>query len=426
MCLVDGGLFLELGIRLARDFGRVLYFNPANQKSFPTLNDAIIGDGMEEIERIDHFWPMKNEIDLFVFPDIHHSALQWELLGQGFPVWGSRGADRFENFRAEFKETLKEIGLEVGPYQVCHGLDQLREYLRDTKDQWIKFSRYRGTFETAHWVDYETSADIFDRMASKLGPAQAVVPFIVEETIPTKVEWGYDGYFCGGKFPLCSAQGVEIKDKCYIGSMTDWKDLPDEVRMVNEAMKPLLSKFDYTNFWSTELRITEDDKVFFIDPTCRMPSPGGEAQMELYDNLSQIIWAGAHGECLDPEYTSKFAVEVIIEHTIDETLWRRIIVPDEIRRFVKLYNVCKIGDAYCVPPIEHSFEAVGALIGLGNSIKEAIENLKDYEEKLNGQPIDIHSIGLSDAIAEIHHAEEQGIELTNEPVPDPAIVIADN
>ena len=424
-CLVDNGLFVELGIRLARDFGRVLYYNPGNQKGFPTITEAMIGDGMGEIERIDSFWPLKNEIDCFVFPDINSSAIQLELISQGKPVWGSRAADRLEQYRAEFKGILMELGLEVGPYKVCHGLDELKAFLFNKKDRWIKFSKYRGSFETRGWVDYDTSRDVFDLLAIKFGPAQNIVNFIVEETIKTKVEWGYDGYFAGGKFPARSAQGVEEKDKCYIGAITEWADLPSEVRMINEAITPILAKFGYANFWSTELRITEDDKVYFIDPTCRMPSPAGEAQMELYGNLSEIIWAGAHGQCLDPEPTAKFCAEAIIDHNGDEQYWRRLVVSDEVRRFVKLYNVCKIDDAYCIPPLEHSCDSIGAVIGLGDTIEEAIEHLKENEKALNGQPITIHSEDLADALAEIHHADQQGIELTNEPVPDPAVVLQD-
>ena len=91
-CLVvDNGLFVDLAVRLARDFGKVWYYTPWEQ-SFPLMNHGRIGEGLEEIERVRSvFGKHFNDVDLFVFPDIFHADLQDYLVGQGKRVWGGRG-----------------------------------------------------------------------------------------------------------------------------------------------------------------------------------------------------------------------------------------------------------------------------------------------------------------------------------------------
>src|SRR5689334_1473842 len=101
-CLVFGhGLELPVAERLARDFKRVLYFSEW-EEGFSTINKAVIGDGIDNLERCYDFWSVKNEIDLWCFPDIGHSGLQLELEKQGFRVWGSRKADQLETNRQLF------------------------------------------------------------------------------------------------------------------------------------------------------------------------------------------------------------------------------------------------------------------------------------------------------------------------------------
>lgn len=424
VCVVDHGLYLELALRLARKFKRVLYHTPW-EKSAPIINDCCLGDGLEDdgVERIDDFWTIKNEINCFVFPDIMHGGLQRELITQGFPVWGSGHACELEMKRAAFKHKLMELGLEVGPYRVCRGLDELREYLKDKEDCFVKLSKYRGCMETWHWVNQAVSRWYLDVLAVKFGPLQNCLPFLVEDAIESKVEWGYDGYFAGGKFPNLSAQGPEIKDKCYIASMVEAKDLPEQVKEVNAAMAPILDAYGYANFWSTELRITKDDRVYFIDPCCRVPSPAGEAQMELYGNLPEIIWHGAQGHCIDPEPTARFCVEALIDHTGDYKDWRTIAVPDKIGQWVKLYNFCKSDGLYHFPPFPHSGDTIGAILGIGDTMEEAIGHLQENIKELKDQPVSVHADSLMDALKEIEQAQAQGVEFSRDEMPPPETVL---
>ena len=189
--VLDHGLFLPLALKLAKSYKRVLYWTPS-EKGFPLLNDCIIGDGFENVERCNDFWKIKSEIDLFIFPDIQHSGLQLELESQGFPVWGSRNGDSLEINRQKFHKILGEIGLEVPEHTEIHGLDALREHLKDKTDKYIKMSKFRGSFESYHWRSMDEDSGMLDVWAVRFGPAQNVVRFIVCEPIDTPLEIGGD------------------------------------------------------------------------------------------------------------------------------------------------------------------------------------------------------------------------------------------
>src|SRR5260370_15468822 len=88
----DHGTFVELAARLARDFGRVLYFQPW-QSAFPCMKDCAIGLGVPDVERVYNFWDVVDKVDIFVFPDVWDGDLQAYLRGQGKPVLGAGKAD---------------------------------------------------------------------------------------------------------------------------------------------------------------------------------------------------------------------------------------------------------------------------------------------------------------------------------------------
>lgn len=424
VCVVDHGLFVSLALRLSRDFGRTLYWTPW-QKSFPTVNDELPGAGFDGVERIEDIWKHLHQIDCFVFPDIHHASWQLHLEGLGFPVWGSRHGDSLELQRAKFKHRLMELGLPVGQYVVCKGLDELREHLQSHENLWVKLSKFRGTLETFHHVNYELSEPMLDLLAVRLGPVKNDVSFVVESPVDTELEVGYDGFSINGQFPAVGVQGYEVKDRAFLASVQAYDEMPEQVVKVNEAIANTLKEFRYCNFFSTEIRV-KDDEPYFIDPCCRMPSPSGEAQLELWGNISQVVWEGAHGRLLDPEPTAKFAAQSIIQHQGDDQHWRTLKVPEKTRQWVKLYNVCQIGDTLAIPPSEHMGETVGSVIGLGDTIADAIAHLKENVEAIKDQPITANVEALVDALKEVEQAEEQGIEFTDQKVPKPESVLQDH
>jgi hypothetical protein len=412
-----GGLFIPIAQRLSRDFGGV-YYASEWLDSFPQLNRGIIGDGYSEIKHVDNPLDVTARIDLAVFPDASHAALQLHLEAMGTPVWGARKGDGLELNRALFLRTLNELGLPVPAHTICDGLSELRAVLKDKEDCYVKVSKWRGTFETARWRSWKVDEPLLDVWAMRFGPAKEQIQFIVCDAIDD-AEIGADTYCIGGKWPSLMLCGFEAKDNAYLGTVLKREDMPEALTETMDAFSAVLSDHRYRQFWSMEMR---GDK--FIDATCRAGLPSSASQMELWDNLSEIVWAGAHGELIEPEPTAKFSAEAVLELKRDKDAWGIIEVPDKLRQWMKLAGCCQIDGNICFPAESGGIcgDLIGWLVALGDTPREAIETLKEYASNLpDGVTAKVES--LADVLKEIDQAESEGVEFTDKQLPTPAIAV---
>src|SRR5580698_7548721 len=106
VCVVDQGLFAELAAVLAPSFGRTLYCSTW-KTAFPRSNASAVGKGLAGVQRIESFWPIIDQIDLFVFPDILNGDYQIYLRRLGKRVWGSGQAEELELSRAHAKRWMR-------------------------------------------------------------------------------------------------------------------------------------------------------------------------------------------------------------------------------------------------------------------------------------------------------------------------------
>lgn len=414
----DHGLFFPLAQRLAGEggFERVLYHTPW-QEGFPTVNKCITGDGFSDIERCDHVFDVIDEVDCFVFPDLYHCDLQNYLDSIGKNVWGSRSGESLETNREKFNRVLEQVGLPVAPYEVIKGLTNLRVFLRDKTDRYIKISKYRGTMETMHWRDYDLDSGWLDAMAVKLGPAQDLLKFLVFEPIDTPVEIGGDTYCVDGQWPKLMLHGDEEKDKSYLGAVTKFEDMPQELQDIMEAFSPILKKDRYRNQWSME---TRDGR--FTDATCRGGLPSTGSQLYTWKNFPEIVWAGANGELVEPEPAFEFSVESIINLKSKREEWGKARLPKELEGHALMSGCCEIDGAICWPPDGDDESDVGWLVNSGDTIEEAIEGLKELAEQLpEGLSTELHC--LVDLLQKVKAGEKEGVEFGDGKIPDPEIVI---
>lgn len=417
--VIDHGLFLPLALKLAESYKRVLYWTPF-EKGFPLLNDCIIGDGFENLERVDDIWKFKDETDIWVCPDIQHSGLQLELESQGRAVWGSRRGDSLELSREKFHRILKETGLDVPKFERIVGLTNLSLYLKDKENVYIKISKYRGSLETTHYRNWREDETLLDGWAVKFGPAKELIPFMVFENIEAITEVGGDTYGVDGQWPSLMLHGDEWKDKGYIGAVTKTEDMPDEIKAVLEAFAPILKQERYRNQWSMELRVTEND-AYFIDPTCRGGLPSTASQIEVWKNFSEIVLAGAHGELVDPEPAAQFTCECVLTMKSDKHSWGVTEIPDELKQWMKLAACCEIDGRICFPPDDSMGDEIGWMVALGDTIKEVIETMIGYVELLP-DGVSANTDSLTQLLKEIAKGEAEGIPFADE-VPPPEIVV---
>lgn len=436
-CLVyDCGLYTGLAWALSKHFGEVMYFRPWDNGS-PTLLDAVVGDGYANINRVREFWSVLDQVDLFIFPDCGQPDLQVYLESIGKRVWGSRYGANLERKRWQTKKLITDVGLPVQPVQRVVGVDALRDLLREHRDRYVKIDTYRADMESwPHLAPRKKTLDgtilseqRIDELAFRLGPLKHEVRFIVEDKIPTEIEVGFDGYNIDGQWPKLAMQGYEIKDACLIGELISYDKLPDEVREVNSKIEKYLKDHRYRNCFSTEIRVGEDSLPYPIDFTCRFPCPSGEIQIVLYKNLGEIMWHGSMGEMVDPIPAAKYAVEAMIYSDWAHGHWQTIELEDaDVEDYITIFNATNITDSIeATVPIKHDMAVItneiGAVVGIGDSVADAIEHLKSNAEKVHGMGIEIRIDALAKALSEINEAQQQGIPFSDANLPEPASVV---
>lgn len=263
----DHGLFVDLSVRLAKDFKRVLYYCPSFDP-WPSVNPTMIGYGLEGIEVVQDPYEHLPYVDLCIFPDVGFADIQEHMVDLGKAVWGSRKGELLELDRELCKEVMEEIRLPVGKFQVVKGIKKLTEFLKKNKDQYVKISRFRGLGESFFAKDYKSIEPRLDKLAYDLGPIQELQEFDCESALPDKVELGTDIYIVDGQYPSKSLMGWEIKDAGYCGLIKPLADYPKAMNKVTDALSPVMEDYGYRGFFSTEVRIGKDGKPFLIDMTC--------------------------------------------------------------------------------------------------------------------------------------------------------------
>lgn len=417
------GLYQSLARRLIGEngFKRVIYSDPSAEDC-ETVNEAVIGETFppdDRFEAVNDLWLRKKEIDLYVVPDSKHMGLQLELSSQGKPVWGSHRSMRLEHSRELFLKALADLGMEVPKFERIIGTDALRQYLEDKEDQIIKISTYRGTMETKKWTSMDEDEAWLDMLAVKLGGVKRLQPFLVFESIDTPFEMGGDTYVVRGRTPRVALDGYEAKDNAYLAALKPMDQMPEQIRSVLEAFLPLLR--GHANFWTMEVRV-KGDHFYFIDNTPRGPLPGTASQCQLYRNLPEIIAAGAEGEIVEPEASGKFAAEVALTKKGWDVMWRSTRVPKALEGKMFLSGFCDVDGRSWFPYKATDDDMIGWLSATGDTPTETVQNILAYKELLP-PGVDAQTDSLVDLLKEINQAEEQGMEFTEHPMPEPEIVV---
>ena len=336
------------------------------------------------------------------------------------------GATDLELYRDYFLGVLREVGLPTIHSEELTGVSALAAYLKKNENKWVKVNRFRANMETWHHENWDQSQRTLDSLAVIFGGTKEHITFIVQDDIKSDMEVGYDGWCIDGKFPTASFQGYEKKNELYLGSALSEKDLPEEILVVNHAMAPILANYGYRNWWATEIRVS-DGIPYFIDPTPRMPGQTGEHQLESISNLADIIWHGANGIIVQPEFAWKFAAEATLHYeqdTKDPSIseeWKSLKVPKAAERWTKFYHYCKLDGVYHFGA--QNTDEVGVVIGGGDSIDAAIKDLSKHLELLKGLPVHANTVGFASLLGCIKEAEEQGIKFGSK-IPKPEVILS--
>ena len=404
MCatIVDFGLFLEFAVKLAPSFGRMNYWSP-NKSSFPQDKYRLVGAGMRDVHRVNDYHEVAAETDIWIVPDVFMAGLQADYEAQGKLVWGSRYGDELELHRADAKKHFKKIGLDVGPWELVTGTADLRKYLKEHPDVYVKADdgNCRGDFETFHSVNYNLIEPRLDRVEQELGIRKHKFAFVVEDAIKADQEPGYDGLCVLGQFPKRTMAGCEVKDLAYAGIVVNYEKLPDSLREINDKLAPTLKKYGYRNFMSTEAKEV-GGKAYVLDMTMRAGSPPSEAYMNNMTNLAEVIVEGAKGNLVEPIYEHKYAFHCFIYSSwAEEKHWQPIKFPAKYRDNIKLRNFMKQdGEYYVIPASQHP-GGLGAIVSCSNDREECKDEICQIAKTVEGYGITIETENLDKADKEL-------------------------
>jgi hypothetical protein len=397
--IYDFGLFSSLAERLARDFGKVGYHVPW-ETSFSDGREYVLGMGLKGVERVHHWDDAVDDYDCLCFPDVLCGDLQEYYRRNGYRVWGAGAGGELELLRWKTKQRLRRLELPVNECVKVLGTEALRAYLREHDDQFVKVSTFRGLGETWQAKNYELACGYIDDFEAKYGALKLITEFIVEGEIPDCEEIGYDGYCINGAFPSTAVWGIEKKDEAYFSKVVKWRDLPEGVLRINEALAPVLHAFQYRQFLSTEIR-EKSGEPYLIDITARMASPGGEVYCELFANLGEIIWQGSGGVLVEPRMAGDYGAQIILTSEWAEDHWMPVQFPEEIRQWIKLYNHCRIeGVDYTVPQLAR-MKQIGSVVAIGDDPEEVCKACVERAEAVEGFDLEREIDSLEKAREEV-------------------------
>ena len=414
--VVDNGLFVEIAIKLAKTYKKVYYYVPW-ESAFAKMNLGMIGVGLEGIEVVDSIYgPHFDEVDLFVFPDIYFGYEQEMLEKMGKAVWGSRTGECLELKREGMKQILTALDLPVGKFTHIKGIANLRAFLKENEDVYVKIDKFRGTFETFHSPNYKEVEPKLDEVEYNIGAFKHTIEFTCEEALNNCVEVGTDCWVITddngqAHYPQHTISGIEIKDVGFASIFKKYEDIPEVVTRFNERMKPVFAAYNWRGFMSTEVRIGKDMKPYMVDLCARAPSPPNELYQEQYSNLADCIWAGANGIVIEPEATAKFGAEIMLHSSWADKGWQPVSFPDELRDRVKLRNATMIDGVYYAIPQACGLPEVGAVIGLGETLQEALDDAVANAEQVTGYYLEAKMSAIDSIKEECEKLEELGVNM---------------
>ena len=96
------------------------------------------------------------------------------------------------------------------------------------------------------------------------------------------------------------------------------------------------------------LYVRRNGKPFWSSNCTRMGSPPGELYGIWISNLAEIIYEGAGGIVIEPEYTAKYGAMCLLLSDWADSNWQQVEFPDKYRENVKLRNFTVIDGEYYV------------------------------------------------------------------------------
>jgi hypothetical protein len=220
-----------------------------------------------------------------------------------------------------------------------------------------------------------------------------------------------DCYTVDGKYPEKTLVGIEVKDLGYVGRILDYTDISDKITDFNKKTAPLFAAYGYRGFFSTEIRVSEKYPPYMVDFCARAGSPPNELYQLMYKNLAQIIWYGANGFMVDPVTEYEYGVEALIHSSWADKNWQAVDFPAKYRENIKLRNACYVDGRYYAVPQSVGLPEIGAVVGEGHTMEEAVAKVKEVAASIEGHYIEIKIESIDTALKQFEELEKMGVKI---------------
>jgi len=399
---------------LAESFGKVYYTSPW-VTDYPSSYKTELGEGFPNYERVDDIWEIVDDVDLFVFTDMHQGTLQEYLVSRGKRVFGSRNADELECNRTAAKEHFAGLNIPQAPYVVVEGMSELRKYIKSRGNDklWIKINRTRGDTETFSVEGYELAKNRLDTMEAEFGPIAELRDFIVEDHLPDTLDIAIDTFSINGRYPSMAMLGVEAKDLGYVGAVKPWAAMPPALIDIYDKLSPTLEEYQFRNLFALESRVGAKG-MWLADPCCRFGSPVSELELELITNLPEIMWEGASGNLVEPAYKAKYGCEVLITSKWASKKPMLIEFPEEYRDQIKLRYASQFGNETWILPAEVTSKegdevAIGAIVAYGATLDGCMDEVTEISKLVKGTQLEVTCGSMETLKSDLKDLESWGI-----------------
>lgn len=407
-----GGNYLSQALILAPQFAKMYYHIP-DYTPFKGPYNASIGTGYEQIEVLLSIWDQLEKFDLVIIPDIGLADYATHLKGLGKAVWGG-SLDYLENNRDQFYAIQERLDMNTVDFEVVKGFKNLRKMMTQKKyaGWFCKINLYRNVFETFKYENPNHSEPILDKIQKELGPLDDMI-FVMQAPIDGDViEIGYDGFCINGQLPSYGLFGAEAKDAGFLCKFTSIDNMPKQIRQVNEQFSTALKAFKGSNFLSTEVRVDLDSgKGYYIDICARAGQPPSNLYLQMFSNWGSIIENGTQGILVEPEYTKKYGVEIILKSTWVNNNFLTVSFPEEYKDNIKLKgSFVRDGQTYVVPfrtATNYDLDAFGSVTVIGNDVQEIMKQALEIAQSIEGYDITYSKSVLEDLNDEIANLENK-------------------
>lgn len=159
------------------------------------------------------------------------------------------------------------------------------------------------------------------------------------------------------------------------------------------------------------LYVRRNGKATWSSNCSRLGSPPNELYQEMFTNISQIIWEGAHGRCIDPIPQNKFGVEIELGSSFAEKNWLPIQFPEKFAGNIKLRNYMKYDNEYYIIPQTSQTSCVGAIVATGKTMDEALDQIEEISESIKGFYLEIPADCIEAAKGEIEKLKSFGYDM---------------